>query len=247
MHDGAELIFQRSRALKGAVRQIYALDPAFEQPEHHRAGRTAGAQYQRVIDPVPARRGRIEMVDEAFDVGIGRAQFARFVPQRIGGADGAGPRIRHCQRQRALLVRDGDVGADKAVGRQMQHEFGKAFRRHRLDIVAALNAKRPQPVVMDQRRTRMRRRPSDQACGVGFSYGSHHLPCRRTHLVTYSHQASRFPSQYSRRARSACKSVQYCGADQAWGGTIESDETGALAPIVKRAAIAEARAARQTR
>ena len=52
--------------------------------------------------------------------------------------------------------------------RQMQHELGKAFGRHRLDVVAALDAERAQPVMMDQRRARMRRRPSDQACGAGL-------------------------------------------------------------------------------
>ena len=147
---------------------MHAADAALDQPEHHRARRAAGAEHQRIGRSVPSGRAGVEIIDEAFDVGVGRAQFAAIVPQRIGGADRAGARIRHRQRQRALLVRNGDVGADKAVGRKMQHELGKAFGRHRLDVVAALDAERAQPVMMDQRRARMRRRPSDQACGAGF-------------------------------------------------------------------------------
>src|ERR1700740_186681 len=99
-------------------------------------------------------------------------QFVAFVPQRVGRADRAAPRVRHRQRQRALLVRQGDIGPDETMRRQMKYEFGKAFGRDRLDIVATLDLKRAQPVMMDQRRTRMRRRPSDQACGAGSGHGS---------------------------------------------------------------------------
>ena len=161
---------------------MHALDAALDQAEHHRARRAAGAQHQRVVGGVPARCAGVEIIDEAFDVGVGRAQFALLVPQRVGGADRARPRVRPRQRQRALLVRKGDVGADEAVARQMQHEFGKSFRRHRLDVVAALDAERAQPVMMDQRRARMRCRPPDQACGGGFGRRSS-SPSLRTSRV----------------------------------------------------------------
>ena len=177
MNAGAELIGERAGPLYRAVGQMHALDAALDQAEHHRARRSAGAQHQRIGGRVPARRAGVQIADESLDVGIGRTELAILVPQRIGGADRARALVRLAQRQRALLVREGDIGADKAVGRQMQHEFGEAFGGHRLDIVAALDAERPQPVVMDQRRARMRRRPSDQACGAGFCLSGHCGSC----------------------------------------------------------------------
>ena len=97
------------------------------------------------------------------------------IPQRIGGADRAGALVRLRQRQRALLVRNGDVGADEAAQRQPEHEILELVGRHRLDDVAALDAERAQPVMMDQRRARMRGRPSDQARGGGFGHGNNLL------------------------------------------------------------------------
>ena len=117
---------------------------------------------------VPAGRAGVEIVDKAFDVGVGRAQLAIVEPQRIGRADRAGALVRLRQRKRALLVRNGDVGADEAAQRQPEDEILELVRRHRLDDVAALDAERAQPVMMDQRRARMRGRPSDQAGGGGF-------------------------------------------------------------------------------
>src|ERR1700722_4592048 len=149
-----------------------ALDAALDQSEHHRPRRPAGAEHQRLLQAVPSWRAGIEIIDKAFDVGVGRAQLAALVPQRIGGADRAGARVRHRQRQRTLLVREGDIGADETLRRQMQHEFGKTLGRYCLDIVAALDLERPQPVMMDQRRTRMCRRPSDQARCAGSGHGS---------------------------------------------------------------------------
>ena len=178
MHGFAELIRKRTRPVAGPVRQMHALDAALDKSEHHRARRPAGAQHQRVLDSVPPLRAGVEIMDEAFDVRVGRAQLAALVPQGIGRADRTRPRVGHRQRQRALLVRNGDVGADKAMRRQMQHEFGKAFGRHRLDIVAALDTERPQPIMMDQRRARMRRRPSDQACCARFAHSRDRQSCR---------------------------------------------------------------------
>ena len=116
---------------------------------------------------VPAGRAGVEIVDKTFDVGVGRAELAILEPQRVGRADRAGALVRLRQRQRALLVRNGDVGADEAAQRQAEHEILELVGRHRLDDIAALDAERPQPVMMDQRRARMRGRPSDQARGGG--------------------------------------------------------------------------------
>ena len=76
MNAGAELVGQRAGAIHGAVGQMHTLDAALDQSEHHRARRPAGAQHQRFRGCVPARRAGVEIVDEAFDVGVGRAQFA---------------------------------------------------------------------------------------------------------------------------------------------------------------------------
>ena len=83
--------------------------------------------------------------------------------------------VRLRQRQRALLVRNGDVGADEAAERQPEHEILELVGRHRFDDVAALDAERAQPVMMDQRRARMRGRPSDQTGGAGFGHDNNLL------------------------------------------------------------------------
>ncbi len=173
MNVGAELIRKGPRAFDGPVCQMHAFDTALDQSEHHRARRPAGAKHQRIGRAVPPGRAGIEIIDKTFDVGVGRAQFTALVPQRIGRADRAGTGIRRRERQRALLVRNGDVGADETVRRKVHYELGEAFGRHRLDAVAALDAELAQPVMMDQRRARMRGRPSDQACGAGFGLGCH--------------------------------------------------------------------------
>ena len=119
---------------------MHVFDAALDQAEYHRARRAAGAQHQRVGGFIPSARAGIEIVDEAFNVGVGGAQLACLVPQRVGGADRAGAGIGHGQRQRALLVRKGDVGADKTMRRQTANENGKILGRHRFDHIAALDA-----------------------------------------------------------------------------------------------------------
>ncbi len=115
---------------------------------------------------VPAGRAGVEIAEKAFDIGIGRAQLAVGKPQRVGGAHGLGARIGRRQRQHAFLVRDGDIGADKTAQRQPQHEIAQIIGRNGLDDIAACDAERAQPIMMDQRRARMRGRPSDQTgCG----------------------------------------------------------------------------------
>src|ERR1700730_10463807 len=112
VNTGAELIRQRLRALEGAVRQMHAADAALDQPENHRARRAAGAEHQRVAGSIPASRAGVEIADKTFDVGIGRAQFCAFVPQRIGCADRPGALVPLGQRQRPPLVRTGENGGD---------------------------------------------------------------------------------------------------------------------------------------
>src|SRR5213075_242128 len=70
-------------------------------------------------------------------------------------------------RQHPLLVRNSDVGADKATERKPKNEILEFIRRHGFDDITPLDAERPQPVMMDHRRARMRGRPSDQAGGGG--------------------------------------------------------------------------------
>jgi hypothetical protein len=155
-----------SVSARATVGEVDALDAAFEQAEHDRARGTAGPEHQCLFRAVPTGRSGIEIADEAFDIGIGRAQLAVGKPKRVRSADGPGTRIGRGQRQHVFLVRDGDVGADEAAQRQPQHEVAQILGRDRLDDVASLDPERAQPVTMDQRRARMRGRPSDQTgCG----------------------------------------------------------------------------------
>jgi len=80
MNAGAELIGERPGAVEGPVGQMHALDAALDQAEHHRARRTPGAKYQRLPGGVPSGRRGVEIVDKAFDVGVGRAQLAAVIP-----------------------------------------------------------------------------------------------------------------------------------------------------------------------
>ena len=146
---------------------MHALDAAFDQSEQHGARRAAGAQHQRILGLVPSGRAGVEIVDKAFDVGVGRAHSpssnhsvlaAPTARARASGFDSASA---------LFLVREGDVGAGKAAQRKPEHEILELIRRHGLDDIAARDAERPQPVTMDQRRARMRSRPSDQARGGG--------------------------------------------------------------------------------
>ena len=166
---GAELIRQRAGPLHGPVGQMHALDAALDQPEHDGARRAAGAQHQRIFSFVPSGRAGVEIVDKTFDVGVGRAQFvppwyhsvlaAPTALARSSGTDSASARS---------LCGMVTLAPTKPWTTECNTKLGKLVRRHRLDDVAALDAQRPQPVMMDQRRARMRRRPSDQACGAGF-------------------------------------------------------------------------------
>jgi hypothetical protein len=103
------------------------------------------------IDPVPSGRAGIEIVDEAFDIGVGGMQFAAFEPQCIGRADGERPCVRRRHLERALLVRKGDVGTDKTAQREAEHKILEFVRRYRLDDVASRDVELAQPVMMDQR------------------------------------------------------------------------------------------------
>jgi hypothetical protein len=113
----AELIGERARPLRGPVYQMNPLEPALDQSKYHGARCPPGSQHQRIGAAAPSGRAGVEIVDEALDIGVGRKQLATFVPQCVGGADRARARVGPGQRQRALLVRNGDVGADKTVAR----------------------------------------------------------------------------------------------------------------------------------
>src|SRR5450759_1399028 len=170
----AEFLFQRLRAFKRTVDDIDAPDIALDQREDNGARTAAGAQHRGGFQTaVPARRGGIEIGEEAFDVGIGRAQRFAIVPQRIGGADRARALVRLRQRKRGLLVRDGDVAADIAVLAQMRDELGEFIRRHRLAPVFGVEIMLLDPIIVDQRRARMRRRTGHDAdCLTFFAHAS---------------------------------------------------------------------------
>jgi hypothetical protein len=157
-----------------------APDAALNQAEHHGPRRPAGAKHQRVLGAIPARRGGIQIADETLDVRIGGPQDGAIIIERVGCADGSRALVWLRQLQRPLLVRDRDIGAHEAVPRKMHDEFGESFRRNRLNAVAARYSVQAQPIVMDQRRARMRRGPSDQAGGPACCPGCHHASRRVT-------------------------------------------------------------------
>src|SRR6185295_10734471 len=119
----------------------------------------------------------IEACKEALDVGVGRLERSLVEPERVRGADGFGTVVGLRERERNFLVRDGDVGADIAVIGEMRHELREFFRRHAFAPVLAGETMLPDPIIMDQRRARMRRRPADDA---GFACRRHYFSAATT-------------------------------------------------------------------
>src|SRR5674476_1356839 len=76
--------------------------------------------------------------------------------------------VRLRQRKHRLLVRHADVAADIAMLAQMRDELGEFFRRHRLAPVFGVEIMLLDPIIMDQRRARMRRRPGHDADCLAF-------------------------------------------------------------------------------
>src|SRR5579862_3771131 len=166
MHACAKAFAQRRGALQRAVGDNDLLGAAFEQRIDDRARRAAARSEERLAQfAVPAGRAGVEIVQESFDVGIGRAQHA-VEPQRVGRADGARAIVRPRGGQRRFLVRYCDVGADIAVLRERFHECAEFLRADRLAPIIAGDAVLFQPVIMNERRARMFDRPADDASGA---------------------------------------------------------------------------------
>ena len=185
MHRGAEPHSNFLRAGNGAVRDVDARNAALSEPEHDSVRRTSGAEHERGLDPlVPARRGCVEIGEEALGVGVGGAQRALVEPQRIGCAYRQRPRVRLREREGRRLMRNGDIRADIAVLIQVLHELGELLGRHRLGPIIAGNAVGLEPVPMNEGRPRMRRRPADHAGGPHarrtLDHGSSITVLRRT-------------------------------------------------------------------
>src|SRR5215475_4247324 len=70
------------------------------------------------------------------------------------------------QSEGGFFVRHRDVGADIAALPQRLDESAKLLRRNRLAPVGAGNAVKFEPIIVDQRRTRMFDRPADDASGA---------------------------------------------------------------------------------
>src|ERR1700733_11177274 len=134
---------------------------------NHRARRAAGAEHHRFFQiAIPAWRAGVETVQKTFDVGIGRTQRAAVKPQRIGGADGAGARVRLRAFERRLLMGHGYIGAGIAARGERLRKGAEFFRPHGLGPVRAGNAVSLQPVIMNEWRPRMLDRPADDASGA---------------------------------------------------------------------------------
>ena len=163
----AEASAQNLGAARRAVDDHDARDAAQHKAIDHGARRAAGAEHDRVAHvPIPMRRAGVEIVQKAFDVGIARMQRVVVEPERIGRADGARAIVRLRQRERRLLVRHRDVGADITARTEFFDEIGKLVRRHRFAAVFAGDAVEFEPVIVNERRARMFDWPADDAGGA---------------------------------------------------------------------------------
>jgi len=108
-------------------------------------------------------------------------------PQRVGGAHGARPIVRLRQGQRRLLMRQGHVGACIASSRKRLDEIGEFFRRHFLAPVFASDAVMLEPIIMNERRSRMLDWPADDAGRAsGRDHASATTELRRTPMDGHS-------------------------------------------------------------
>ena len=82
LHRGAEALAQRLRAIERAIDHVDARKAALDQAIDHGARRAAGAEHHRLLLPaIPARHRGVEIVGEAFDVGVGGEQPAAIEPK----------------------------------------------------------------------------------------------------------------------------------------------------------------------
>src|SRR5580658_2276236 len=183
-----EALAQSFGALRRAIDHRDALDTARQQRVDHRVRRAAGPDHDRVVEPaLPLRRASVEVVQETFDVGVGRMQKTAGDPQRVGGADRLGALIWQRKRQRLFLVRHRDIGADIIARVERLHKGIEFVRRHRLAAVFAGDAVSLQPIVMNERRARMFDRPSDDASGAdGRGHASSTTVLRRMPICGHS-------------------------------------------------------------
>ena len=164
MHTLAEAPAQGAGAIRRAVDNDDARGAAQHKAIDHGARRAAGAEHDGHAQiPIPMRRASVEVVQKAFDVGIGGTQAPAVEPEGVGGADGVGAIVRLRQCQRGRLVRQRDIGAHIAPRREIFHEVCELFRRHRFTPVLAGDAVMPKPVIVNERRARMSDRPADNA------------------------------------------------------------------------------------
>src|SRR4029077_18882997 len=92
-------------------------------------------------------------------------------PKRVGGADSARRIVRFRPGQRRFLMREDQIGADIAARGKRLQKVAKVIRRNGLAAVLARNAAGLEPIIVNERRTRMFDRPADHASG-GRSHAS---------------------------------------------------------------------------
>src|SRR5262245_52148109 len=169
----AKLGPQRCGTLRGAVGEANAPNAALKEAKDDGARRAAGAKHQRGRKAaIPTGRGGIKIGDEAFHVGIGRAQATTFEPERVGGADRARTIVRLGQGQRRLLVRHRDVRPDVAALQEARDESRELIRRHRLAPVLSIEAVLFDPIVVNERRAGVPDRPTDHTGGFALCHGT---------------------------------------------------------------------------
>ena len=113
----------------------------------------------------PLRIGVTQALDETVAVVVESGEHSvLFDDDRVDRADAAREVVDAVeQREDRLLVRRGDVAAAQAERGDAAHRRFEIFRRHRNSSVASGNAILRKPMVVDDRRARVRHRPPQKA------------------------------------------------------------------------------------
>jgi len=122
--------------LNGPVGQIHPLDAALDQPNTTARDDPPAPSTSASLVAWSSRRPGVEIVDEALDIGVGRAQLAVVVPQRIGGADRAARSSGFVSASARSLCGMVTLAPTKRASSDAAR-IRQSLRRDRLDVVAA--------------------------------------------------------------------------------------------------------------
>ncbi len=149
------------------------------EARHHRARRASRAEdHDRTAVGTPIWIGVAQALDETVSVVVETGERSVLLhDDRIHCANPARKIVDAVEQGKdRLLVRCGDVAAPKAERRNAAHRGFEFFGRHGKQHVAAGNAVVAEPMVVNDRRARMRHRPPQKARNSeGVPVGGHSL------------------------------------------------------------------------